>query len=93
MPKLVNHDSNVAAVRKAISEFSGDFAPWIEVRCELDYPTIEHSAQHLFLLTRLKSQYADNLPFDALICASDQDAAHAVRWLQSSRRLFQRTSR
>jgi LacI family transcriptional regulator len=80
MPMLANHDPKIRAVRQAISEFSGNAEPLIEIRYELEYPMVEHSGQ--YLLADLESRFVGDVPFDSLICASDQDAAHAVRWLQ-----------
>jgi len=80
MPILTNHEPKVRAVKQAIREYDDAVAPLIEIRYRLDYPMVEHSAQ--YMLAELESQFSNRVPFDALLCASDQEAAHAIRWLQ-----------
>lgn len=84
MPQLSNHEPKVRAVREAVERHGGDVEPLREIRYQLSYPMVEHSAQ--YLLACLESQFGQEIPFDALLCASDQEAAHASRWLQQKGR-------
>lgn len=80
MPKVANHEPKVRAIRQAIADHPGPAEPLMEIRYQIDYPKVEHSAQ--FILNALRQRFPDAVPFDALLCPSDQEAAYAIRWLQ-----------
>jgi DNA-binding LacI/PurR family transcriptional regulator len=80
MPMVPNHEPKVRAIRRAIADHDGSADPLLEVRYQIEYPKVEHSAQ--FILNALQQRFPKTVPFDALLCPSDQEAAYAIRWLQ-----------
>jgi LacI family transcriptional regulator len=80
MPMVANHEPKVRAIRQAIAEHAGSTQPLLEVRYQIEYPKVEHSAQ--YILNALQDRFPAVVPFDALLCPSDQEAAFAIRWLQ-----------
>jgi DNA-binding LacI/PurR family transcriptional regulator len=80
MPKVPNHEPKIRAIQRAIAQHPGPTEPLLEIRYQIDYPKVEHSAQ--YILAALQQQFPGEVPFDALLCPSDQEAAYAIRWLQ-----------
>ncbi len=83
MPDLVNHDLKIDAVRNVLSEAGQDPNQLEEIRFHVDFPGVDPHSGQVKLIEALDTRFPEEIPFDALMCASDEDAAYCVQWLRT----------
>ena len=83
MPDLANHDLKIDAVRKVLAEAGRNPSRLVEIRFHVDFPGVDPLAGQERLVETLESRFPKEIPFDALMCASDEDAAYCVQWFRS----------
>jgi LacI family transcriptional regulator len=80
MPNRGNHDLKIAAVRRVIDEVG--VGQLIELRFPMTYPDVDPISGQERLVQTLETHFRAGVTFDALLCASDEDAMHCIRWLR-----------
>lgn len=83
MPDVAIHDLKVEAARKVLADTGFDPSTLIEVRYHVDYPVVQPTLVQNRLVETLNARFPDDVPFDALLCVSDEDAACCMDWLKS----------
>ncbi|MDZ4819287.1 MAG: LacI family DNA-binding transcriptional regulator [Planctomycetota bacterium] len=83
MPDVANHDLKVDAVRNVLAEAGHSAERLIEIRFHVEFPGIDPLSGQERLVDALEARFPDKMPFDALMCASDEDAAYCVQWFQN----------
>jgi LacI family transcriptional regulator len=78
---LRNHEPKIEAVRKVLSEEGHDPASLVTIRFHCDFPGVQPSLGQDRLLNELETRFPGDVSFDALLCASDEDAAFCIAWL------------
>lgn len=82
MPDVGNHDIKVDAVRSVLKQAGHNPKRLFEIRFHVDFPGIDPLSGQERLVEALEARFPAETPFDALMCASDEDAAYCVGWLK-----------
>jgi LacI family transcriptional regulator len=83
MPDVGNHDLKVEAVRNILAEAGHNPKRLVEIRFHVDFPGIDPLSGQERLVEAMEARFPKKIPFDALMCASDEDAAYCVQWFKS----------
>jgi LacI family sucrose operon transcriptional repressor len=82
MPDVAIHDLKVEATRKVLEEAGFEPSALIEIRYHVDYPVVQPTLVQNRLVDTLDTRFPQEVPFDALLCVSDEDAACCMEWLK-----------
>jgi LacI family transcriptional regulator len=85
LPDVAIHDLKIDAARRALAKLGRDPDELIEIRFHIDYPEIQPTLGQVRLVEALNTHIPDEVPFDALMCVSDEDAACCVEWLRGKK--------
>jgi DNA-binding LacI/PurR family transcriptional regulator len=82
MPDVAIHDLKVEAVRNVLKSENLGPSALIEIRYHVDYPVVQPTLVQNCLVETMNARFPDSIPFDALLCVSDEDAACCLEWLK-----------
>jgi DNA-binding LacI/PurR family transcriptional regulator len=83
MPDVAIHDLKVEATRKVLSESGIGHMELTEVRYHVEYPVVQPTQVQNCLIETLEKRFPDDIPFEAMLCVSDEDAACCMEWLKA----------
>lgn len=82
MPDVDIHNLKVKATQSVLAESGFSRSDLFEVRYRVEYPVVQPTQVQDCLVKALDKRFPDDIPFDAMLCVSDEDAACCIQWLR-----------